>query len=93
MLKRLANDELSVLEGKQIISKIKKDMSSISFKMESVEQLNLRSELPLDFRQRIVKTLDLFCRNPRICKDAGTFLREVESFLILLHDCIDKRAN
>jgi fructose-1,6-bisphosphatase len=61
LLKRLANDELSVLEGKQIISKIKKDMSSISFKMESVEQLNLRSELPLDFRQRIVKTLDFLC--------------------------------
>jgi len=93
LLKRLANDELSVLEGKQIISKIKKDMSSISFKMESVEQINARSELPLDFRQRIVKTLDFLCRNPMICKDAGTFLREVESFLILLHDCIDKRAN
>ncbi|RQW79584.1 MAG: hypothetical protein EHM14_08120 [Methanothrix sp.] len=93
LLKRLANGDLSVSEGKRIINKIKNDMSSISLKMESVVQTNSGSELPLDFRQRIVKTLDFLCRNPMICKDAGTFLREVESFLILLHDCIEKRAN
>jgi len=93
LLKRVANGELNSAEGMWIVAKIKNIMSSISLKMASIEQLNINSEPDEDFRQRIIKTLDFQCRNPMICKDTGTLLRDIEEFLILLHDYIDKRAN
>lgn len=93
LLKRAANGELNSAESKWIVTKIKNIMSSISLRMASIEQLNINSGPNEDFRQRIIKTLDFQCRNPMICKDTGTLLRDTEEFLILLHDYIDKRAN
>lgn len=93
LLKRAASGDLNSDESKRIVTKIKSTMSSISLRMASIEQLNINSEPNGDFRQRIIKTLDFLCRNPMICKDTGTLLRDTEEFLILLHDYIDKRAN
>lgn len=93
LLRKTANGELEFAKSMQIIARIKSIMSSISDRMASIEQISLNSDDNENFRQRIVKNLDFQCRNPMICQDAGALLREIERFLILLHDYIEKRAN
>jgi Fe-S-cluster containining protein len=93
LLKRLIIGDLSLLESKRMVIKTKNIMSSISQRMTNIEQLNINPEPHEDFRQRIIKALDFLCRNPMICKDTGELLRDIEGFLIILHDYIDKRAD
>lgn len=41
----------------------------------------------------VVKFLDMQCRNPMVCRDPSSLLKDIESFYIILHRYIEKRAN
>lgn len=86
LLKRLINGEIGLEESKLIVFQVKSLMDSINKQMINVEPSG-------DFRQRIVKFLDLQCRNPMVCKDPSALLKDIESFYIILHRYIEKRAN
>jgi hypothetical protein len=61
--------------------------------MDSIDKQMIGIEPSGDFRQRIVKFLDLRCRNPMIFKDPNALLRDIESFYVTLRRYIEKRAN
>jgi hypothetical protein len=86
LLKRLINGEINLEESKLIVFQVKNLMDSINEQMINVEPSG-------DFRQRIVKFLDLQCRNPMICRDPSALLKDIESFYIILHRYIETRAN
>ncbi len=86
LLKRLINGDIDLEESKLIVFQVKSLMNSINRQMSNVEPSG-------DFRQRIVKFLDMQCRNPMVCRDPSALLKDIESFYIILHRYIEERAN
>lgn len=86
LLKRLANGDIDLEESEIIIFQAKSLMDSINKQMVDIETSG-------DFRQRIIKLLDLQYKNPMIYKDSNALLKDIESFYIILHCYIEKRAN
>lgn len=86
LLKRLANGDIDLEESEIIIFQAKSLMDSINKQMINTEQSG-------NFRQRIIKLLDLQYKNPMIYKDSNALLKDIESFYVILHRYIEKRAN
>jgi hypothetical protein len=86
LLKRLINGDIDLEASKLIVFQLKDLMDSIDKQMIGIEPSG-------DFRQRIVKFLDLRCRNPMIFKDPNALIRDIESFYVTLRRYIEKRAN
>jgi len=85
LLKRLTGGNIDLEESKQIVSQVKSLMDSIDKRMINVEHSG-------DFRQRVVKFLDLRSRNSMVYKDSNALLRDIELFYSNLQQYIEKRA-
>ncbi len=86
LLKRLMNGDLYLEDGKLIVFRVKSLMNSIDKQTSNVEP-------SADFRQRVIKFLDLNSRNPMSFRDPVSLLKDIESFYIILHRYIEKRAS
>lgn len=85
LLKRLISGDIDFEESKLIVFQVKSLMDSINKQMINVEPSG-------DFRQRVVKFLDLQSRNSMIYKDSNALLKNIESFYVILQGHIERRA-
>lgn len=60
--------------------------------MDSIDKQMIGIEPSGDFRERFARFLDLQYKNPMICKDSNALFRDIETFYIILHRYIEKRA-
>lgn len=85
LLKRLTSGNIDLEESKQIVSQVKSLMDSINKRMINIEHSG-------DFRQRVVKFMDLRSRNSMVYKDSNALLKDIGLFYSTLQQYIEKRA-